>query len=286
MDSAPSTLPPVVPPVATPSVPPPTTPSAASATRPAVLAPWPGAASTLPPSRTVAVLGARGGAGTSLVAAALAHGLRGSGERAVLVDLDVPGGGLDVLLGAEDEPGARWPELAAARGDVDGDGLVAALPRWRSVPVLSGGRAQTRAPDDAVVLDVVTGLLRAGESVVLDLPRPPAWSSAARLLAAAADAVLLVVPCSVPGVAGAVAAVHALRDAGAPAPWVVARRPVPGRVDAAALSGALGLDVVAELRRDPRLADAVERGEGPRVGRRSALGRTAGELVAALARTP
>lgn len=242
----------------------------------------PGAA--LRASRTVAVLGACGGAGTSTLAAALAHTLRGSGERAVLVDLDVPGAGADVLLGIEDEPGARWPELAAARGDVDGEGLVAALPRWRRVPVLSATREQTAPPDGSVVLDVATGLLRSGESVVLDLPRPSGWSHAARLLAAAADAVLLVVPCTVPGVAGAASAAVALREAGARDPWVVARRPAPGRVDASAVESALGLDVVADLPWDPRLAGAVERGEGPRVGRRAPVGRTCARLVAALAR--
>src|SRR5918997_5847376 len=117
-------------------------------------------------SRVVAVVGACGGAGTSTLAAAVAHGLRRSREPAALVDLDVPGPGLDVLLGVEDAPGARWPELAAARGDVDGRGLLAALPRWGSVPVLSGSRLRAERPDDAVLLDVCTALLRAGEAVV------------------------------------------------------------------------------------------------------------------------
>lgn len=249
-------------------------------------APWftdrPGVRRAGRATRTVAVVGACGGAGTTTIAAAVAHGLRRADEPAVLVDLDVPGPGQDVLLGIEDEPGARWPELTAARGDVDGDGLLAALPRWRTVPVLSASRQHTDPPDDAVVVDVTTALLRAGESVVLDLPRPAAWSQAAGLLAAAADVVLLVVPCTVPGVAGAVAAGARLHAAQVREPWVVARRPVPGRVDAPALEAALGLDVVAEVRWDGRLADSVDRGEGPPVGRRSPLGRVAAELATAL----
>jgi len=254
----------------------------------------PAAAPWLPPvpagvrrgSRTVAVVGACGGAGTSTLAAGVAHGLRRSGEGGVLVDLDAPGGGLDVLLGVEDEAGARWPELADARGDVDGAGLLAALPRWRSVPVLSASRRHAGAPDDAVVVDVCTGLLGAGESVVLDLPRPNAWSPAVRLLVAAADQVLLVVPCTVPGVASAVAACAALRDAQANDPWAVARGPAAGRVDAAAVQSALGVAVVAELRWDRRLAEAVGRGEGPPVGRRTPLGRAAAELLDVLADVP
>ena len=233
--------------------------------------------------RTVAVVGACGGAGVSTLAAALAHGLRRSGEGGVLVDLDLPGPGADVLLGIEDEPGARWPELVAARGDVDGVGLVAALPRWRSVPVLSAARLRPARPDDAVVVDVCTGLLRGGETVVLDLPRPGSWTAAARMLVAAADVVLLVTPCTARGVAGALAARADLADLGVPEPWLVARRPAPGRIDAVALEDALGLRVRAAPRWDPRLAAAVDRGDGPAVGRRSPLGRAVATLLGALA---
>jgi len=263
----------------------PSPPGAAGAAGPALR--WPVA--DRPPwtprgRRTIAVLGACGGAGTSVLAAALAQALRRDGEGAVLVDLDLPGPGADVLLGIEDEAGARWPELTAARGDVDGVGLVAALPRWRSVPVLSGTRLRPARPDDAVLVDVCTGLLRGGETVVLDLPRPAAWTAGTRMLVGAADAVVLVTPCSAPGVAGALAARAELADLGAPEPWLVARGPAPGRVDAAALEEALGLRVAATVRRDPRMPGAVDRGDGPPVGHRAPLGRAAGSLVGALAR--
>jgi secretion/DNA translocation related CpaE-like protein len=234
------------------------------------------------PGRLIGVVGACGGAGSSTLAAAVAHALRRVGEPAVLVDLDVPGAGVDVLLGVEEEPGARWPELASARGDVDGGGLLAALPRWRSVPVLSGSRARPEPPDDAVVVDVCTGLLRAGEAAVLDLPRPGAWSAGTRTLVAACDVALLVAPLTVPGAAGAAVAIASLTDAGARDVRVVARQPAPGRVDAAGLRRAAARQVVATVRWDPRLTGAVERGEGPDVGRRSVLGRCAADVVAAL----
>lgn len=232
--------------------------------------------------RLIAVVGACGGAGSSTLAAALSHALRRSGEPAVLVDLDVPGPGVDVLLGVEEEPGARWPELAEARGDVDGGGLLAALPRWRSVPVLSGSHTRPEPPDDAVVVDVATGLLRSGEAVVLDLPRPGAWSAGARTLIAACDVALVVVPLTVPGAAGAGVVGASVIAAGAKDVRLVARQPAPGRVDAAGVQRAVGRPVVTTVRWDPRLAGAVERGEGPGVGHRSALGRSAADLVAAL----
>lgn len=230
----------------------------------------------------IAVAGACGGAGTSTLAAGLARGLRRDREPAALVDLSVPGAGIDVLLGIEDEPGARWPDLAGARGDVDGAGLLAALPRWGAVPVLSGSRHGPERPDDAVVLDVCTGLLRADESVVLDLPLPGAWSPATTSLVGAADVVLLAVPLTAPGVAGAMVVSTALAGTGAPDVRLVARRPAPGRVDEGTLESATGLPVVATLAWDRRQVGAIERGEGPAVGRRSALGRGLAELVGAL----
>lgn len=238
------------------------------------------------PARLTAVVGACGGAGTSVLAAALARALRRRAGAAALVDLDVPGAGLDVLLGVEADPGARWPELADARGSLDADGLVAALPRWRAVPLLSGSRegAAHGVPEDAVVLDVATALLRAGHRVVLDLPRPSGWGEASRSLVAAADAVLLVVPLTAPAVAGALATLGVLDALGAGPVHLVPRRPAPGRVDTAGVERALGRRAAVTVGWDGRLAAAVERGDGPRSGRRSPLGVAAERLVEALVR--
>lgn len=233
--------------------------------------------------RVLAVVGACGGAGTSTVAAAVAHGLRRAGERAALVDVDAPGAGVEVLLGLEAEPGARWPELATARGDVDGRGLLAALPRWGAVPVLSVSRLAASPPPDEVVLDVCSALLRSGESAVLDLPRPAAWTAGVRALVSAADAVLLVVPLTMLGAAGAVSCARQLgrlRPEG-PDPRLVLRGPAAGRVDDTDVERLTGLPVAARLRWDARTAGAIERGEGPPVGRRTALGRFAAGVAGA-----
>jgi secretion/DNA translocation related CpaE-like protein len=232
------------------------------------------------PARLVAVVGAAGGAGTSVVAAALARAWRRRGPAATLVDLDVPGAGIDVLLGVEDERGSRWSDLADARGTVDGVALLATLPRWGAVPVLSGSRHDPRPPADDVVLDTTTALLRAGERVVLDVPRAPAWTASNRSLLAAADAVALVVPLTVPGVAGAVSTTAQLAAAGAPRPTVVARGPAPGRVDPAGLARALGRPVDVVVGWDPRLAAAVELGAGPAPRRNGRLQRAAAGLAA------
>ncbi|GAB2463596.1 hypothetical protein GCM10027063_01120 [Promicromonospora xylanilytica] len=251
------------------------------------------------PGRMIGVVGACGGAGASVVAACVAHGLRRSGERATLVDLDAHAPGTELLLGTDGERGARWPDLVGARGEVEGTGVVAALPRWGLVPVLSGTAAGT-PPDDDVVLDVCRGLVRAGETLVLDLPRPGAWGTATRrgtgaaaeapgsdglavpTLLARCETALLVVPLTLPATVGAQRVRDALRGAGVPDVRVVVRGPAPGSVDADDVSAALGLLVVAELGRDAGLARAVERGDGPAVSHRAVLGRFATDIAGAL----
>jgi len=61
------------------------------------------------------VVGGSGGVGASTFAAVLAA-VTG---RAMLVDLDVVGGGIDVLLGIEDVAGARWSGLRVGGGRLD-----------------------------------------------------------------------------------------------------------------------------------------------------------------------
>lgn len=251
------------------------------------------------PGRMVGVVGASGGAGASVVAACVAHGLRRSGERATLVDLDTHGPGADLLLGSDGARGVRWPDLAEARGDVDGAGVVAALPRWRAVPLLSATPSGA-PPDDDVVLDVCRGLVRAGESLVLDLPRPGAWAGstrrggglaaeapgsgglALRALVAGCQTVLLVVPLTLQAAVGAQRVRDSLRGAGVTDVRVVVRGPAPGAVDEADVAAGLGLPVAAVMDRDGGLSRAIERGEGPAMSYRSVLGRFATDLAGAL----
>ncbi|MBD8078881.1 septum site-determining protein Ssd [Cellulosimicrobium arenosum] len=216
----------------------------------------------------VGVTGARGGAGASVVAAALARGAaRGRRVPVCLVDLAAVGGGLDLLLGVEDAPGVRWTDLEDARGRLDGEDLAARLPRWDRVHVVSGTRAG--GPPAGAVADVVAALAdwctARGGVVVLDLPRD-VGSLAVRGLLDATTEVLVVTPLDVPAVAGAAAARDRLPDDGPPVALVV-RGPAPAGLSRAEVADAVGLEVAEHVRWDRGVAIGVERGLGPCAGR-------------------
>ncbi len=121
-------------------------------------------------SRVLAVVGASGGVGASTLATAIAVRARAADVEAVLVDLCPLGGGLDVALGAEQERGIRWADLAGLRGNADGTALLARLPRSGELPVLSFDRGSVTRPSGDVVAEVLDALAAARALVVVDLP--------------------------------------------------------------------------------------------------------------------
>ncbi|WP_205687554.1 septum site-determining protein Ssd [Cellulomonas endophytica] len=204
----------------------------------------------------VGVVGARGGAGASTLAALVAT--RASERTATaLVDLDPVAGGLDVLLGLEDDPGVRWPDLAAARGALDGDELLALLPRRDRCAVLSAGRS-AGLPDDAVVgaaLEALAGVLGL---VVLDLGRAEAPARAGLC-----DVLVALVPADLRGVAGALV----LRDAAPDADLrLVVRGPAPGGLGVGEVVRAVGRPLAGRVRSARGVARAAERAVLPRRG--------------------
>ena len=139
---------------------------------------------------TIAVLGCCGGVGASTFAAVLAWVAGG-----VLVDLDPVAGGVDVLLGIEQVPGARWSGLRLGGGHLDPELLATGLPRWRGVRVLA---ADTGPAEEAV--GAVCGAASELAPVTLDAPRLPCPLREAALVAA--DVVLVFGRCTVPALAG------------------------------------------------------------------------------------
>jgi hypothetical protein len=108
------------------------------------------------------VVGGSGGVGASTFAAVLAAAAGPS----TLVDIDVAGGGIDVLLGIEDVGGARWSGLRLGGGRLEPTLLGDGLPRWGQVSVL----AADTEPDVGAVRQVLDAAAELGP-VVVDLGR-------------------------------------------------------------------------------------------------------------------
>lgn len=202
----------------------------------------------------VAVVGARGGAGASTLAALVAA--RSSRRTAtVLVDLDEAAGGIDVLVGLEEEPGARWPDLALARGEVDGHDVVALLPRWERVAVLSADRTRPGPVDPDAAADVVAAMALVSGLVVVDVGRAAAL--AGHRVLGLCSRVALVASRDLRSVAGALT----LREAmGAADVGLVVRGPAPGGLGADEVAEATGLPLVWSGPADRGLVRGAEQG--------------------------
>jgi hypothetical protein len=188
--------------------------------------------------QVLAVLGGSGGVGASSFAAVLAAVIGSS----LLIDLDVAGGGIDVALGIDAEPGARWSGLRLAGGHLDPAALVDGLPRWGPVAVLA---ADVAVLDPEAVLQVVAAGRSAGP-VVLDLPRSCGAERAAALLHS--DLVVLLARGDVRGLVAANAVAGALPEL--PAGVVVRRGDVKPR-RAAEIVGCPLLGKLPTLRASP-----------------------------------
>jgi secretion/DNA translocation related CpaE-like protein len=223
----------------------------------------------------VLVSGSCGGAGASTVAAGVALA---AAPRAVLVDADPWGGGLDLLLGAERLDGLRWPELAGVRGRIAGDALLAALPETAGVHVLAAGRTGAGEIPPGALEAVTEAAAAEGCTVVLDLPRPA--GTAVDGAVPRADLALLVVP----GRLRAAGAARLLVEAEG-SPWsraLLVVRTLPGGLRPPDVADVVGRPVLGVLAPDRSAVPRAERGEPPSVAPRSPLGTLARRVLAVL----
>lgn len=227
---------------------------------------WLGSADAIG-GRVVTVTGARGGCGASTLAAALALSAAAHGTGVLLVDLDLSGGGLDVLLGSEHLPGLRWPDLDSDSFDFAG------LPAVGNLRVLSAGRDPANAPPE-LMRGVVTAAAGMFGLVVLDLPRGAPVELLPEPLI-----VLLVVPDEIR--AGAAAAVRLAEFPSGADVRIVARDGVGGE-PALETADRLGRPLAGRLRVENRLAEEAERGLVRPSRTRSPVWRLADRLAAEL----
>lgn len=220
-------------------------------------------AESVEPSRSAApvigVLGGRGGAGATSLAVGLALTAARRGDRSWLIDGDLLGGGIDLVLGGEDVSGARWPDVAQARGRLPSAALGEAVPVLHDVRVVSASR--TGSPPDAEAVPAVLGAARRGaDLVVVDLPRSPSrWLE--RLLAEV-DHLLLVVPLELRAAAAA-AQLAAYAQPLCRGLQVVTRGPAPSGLRPEEAASLIGVPLLHAMRPQQGLPVLLERGEPP-----------------------
>ncbi len=231
----------------------------------------------------VAVVGGRGGAGATTLACALAVTAARRGQRVLLVDGDPLGGGIDLVFGGEGDRGLRWPDLGGTQGRLPAGALAEALPRMSGLSVLSWDRGAASALPAEAMAAVLAAGRRSHDLVVVDLPR--ARDDAGRAALGVAACVLLVVPAELraAAAAGRVAAHLALlcRDL-----RLVVRGPGPAGLDGETVAGLLGLPLAGQLRAEPGLDAALERGEPPARRGRGPLFDLCARLLDQLAAVP
>lgn len=224
----------------------------------------------------VSVVGGCGGAGASVLTAALGVAAARRRLRPLVLDLDPLGGGLDLVLGAEDVPGVRWDDFDATQGRLDAASLAGVLPTRDGVAQVSWARgSQRRVP--AAWGEVVSAAARTFDLVAIDLPRHLVTGPAAEAIGRSV-LTLVVVPEEISAVA---AARHVLAEVSPQAPAVgVVSVWRPGGIGAGAVEEALGRPTLARVRPDRRLRSAVDQGHGP--GRSRSLRRAAGTVLDAV----
>ncbi|MEU6563985.1 septum site-determining protein Ssd [Nocardia nova] len=211
----------------------------------------------------LALVGAGGGAGTSVFAGALALAAadRGFRPQTLLVDGDPLGGGIDLLLGIESVPGLRWPELSVRDGRIGAQALHDALPAAApGLAVLACSRPGGTVPDEigaGAVRAVAAAGRGAGDLVVCDIS-----GSRGRHVdhfLDIADLVVFVVPARLRAVAAAGAVVSDIARRN-PNQALVVRGPAPGGLRGREIADTLGLPLLTAMRAQPGLAGMLERG--------------------------
>lgn len=222
--------------------------------------------------RVIGVVGGSGGAGATTLACALGQAAAADGT-AVLIDCDPQGPGLDRMLGLERADGFRWDALCQTTGRLSARALRDALPHAGSLGVLSW-YAGTPAPSlqAFAVREALSAARRGHDTVVVDLPRTP--DRLVGELAARCDQLVVVAVGTVAGLSAAARMCH--RFAAHPAAGVVVRGEAVTPADVAAV---VKVPVLAQMRDQPRLEEALDLGLGPLRSRRGPLARTAAALL-------
>lgn len=207
---------------------------------------------------TLGVLGGSGGVGATTLAAGLAQRAAAADQKVALAEVDQYGGGIDLLFGAEREPGWRWPDLTSAIGYVGK--LAGRLPNTTGVDLVSTSRASPGLPPPEAVKAIVRSLQRSHDFVVLDAgtaDHPPEVAMTNCLVVVAGD------------IKAVISAKARLAQSKLADVQVVVRRSAAWSLDPALVEEMLQLPVIGVVDEDRKLGVDAVFGSAPGLGARS-----------------
>ena len=219
--------------------------------------------------RVTAVLGGTGGVGTSTFTVNLAVTANRRGSRSLVIDADPWGGGLDLVVGAEEMTGARWSDLRHVSGHLPAGHLDAALPRIGDVSVLSCSRDDDASGHSSIAIDAGTmaSVLAAGrrshDHVFVDCSRC-SDELLGSILAASHSAVLLAGD-HVRATAAAARRFFWLK--GKVSPLVVVQASSPRGIARDDVEHALGVDLAGVVPHVPSMTSRADEGDLPALPR-------------------
>ena len=211
----------------------------------------------------VCVLGGSGGVGASTLTVNVAICAARLGVRSLVVDSDPWGGGLDLLLGAEDITGARWADLHQIRGHLPAGHLDAALPRVADIAVLSCARGDVGLPAHETMTAVLAAGRRSHDLAVVDCSR--CADDLLSVVLAASDAAVLLVGDHVRATAAAARRHSWLRTKVASVQVVQASS--PRGISGDDIAHALGVELAATLPHVPSMTVRADEGDLPALPR-------------------
>ncbi|MGH3681443.1 MAG: septum site-determining protein Ssd [Natronosporangium sp.] len=205
----------------------------------------------------IAVVGAGGGAGATVLAATLADTAHSTGRKVLLVDGDTLGGGLEFVLGWEDHPGHRWPQLAKHHHPDDIAVALRNAPTHGQLTLLAHDRRHHLHLDATTMAIVLDAARLTHDLIVVDIPRH--IDDATRGVLGTADHTLIVTTDQLHTV---MAGGHVARTVNAYSPHhrLVIRTTPAGQLTADQIVNSLRLDLAGVVRSEPRLAQRIEQG--------------------------
>lgn len=223
-------------------------------------------------ARMTAVIGLVPGIGTSTAACHVAAMLSRDHDDVVLIDTDVHHGGLEIVLGREENPGTDWTAAIELMRNSQGS-IGEHLPRWNELAYLASP-ASAKQNFESPHYELIQTLVHEFQHIVVDIAAPSDMDE----LIEDCDNVCFIVPNTLRAIAIAKGYLATRVPSEGNVGLVV--RDIPGSALAPLMvAQTLDLELWGSLPTDPRVVELIEQGLGPIPIRSGSFNRSISQIV-------